>query len=92
MSLPAWAMAPDSGERKPILIGPWAPAVGAPAVSASATIAPSASSTTARRAISGSMTDPRGTPADFAVLLRGVPRIVIAPSIVGVVGRARPAT
>src|ERR1043166_2094419 len=31
MSLPAWAMAPDSGARKPILIGPWANA--APAAS-----------------------------------------------------------
>ena len=26
MSLPAAAMAPDSGERNPILIGPWATA------------------------------------------------------------------
>src|SRR6266542_11110 len=26
MSLPAWAMAPDSGARKPILIGAWAAA------------------------------------------------------------------
>src|SRR5437773_269237 len=26
MSLPAWAMAPDSGARKPILTGPWASA------------------------------------------------------------------
>src|SRR5438445_599561 len=31
MSLPAWAMAPDRGARKPILIGPWANA--APAAS-----------------------------------------------------------
>src|SRR3989475_5579504 len=31
MSWPAWAMAPDSGARKPILIGPWANA--APAAS-----------------------------------------------------------
>ena len=26
MSFPAWAMAPEIGERKPILIGPWAAA------------------------------------------------------------------
>ncbi len=31
MSLPAWAMAPESGERNPILIGPWAAAGAAPA-------------------------------------------------------------
>ena len=29
MSLPAWAMAPDSGARKPILTGPWANASSA---------------------------------------------------------------
>src|SRR5262245_49870112 len=29
MSLPAWAMAPDSGARKPILTGPWAAACAA---------------------------------------------------------------
>src|SRR6266566_1360179 len=37
MSLPAWAMAPESGERNPILIVPWAAAGAAPAATISET-------------------------------------------------------